>query len=384
MSYIQPCEIYRKGMKPMVYELTDKAVILICCTMLSYILKIDTGFVAAGLMAVIISMCSYVDRLPGHTEQVLVILYAVSIILYPVNVAFVPLIMYDAAVKRMRYGILSIGISYVCIVYCFAKNVWFAGEYEAYNILAAAICAACISSGSIVLGLRTSKLLEAEDRLHKLRDESMENSILYKLRNDELIERQNYEINVATLRERNRIAREIHDNVGHMLTRAILQTGALKVIVRDEDVKKQLEDIGDTLNTAMDNVRTSVHDLHDESVDMKKAVGEIISAFPGLDIELSYDMGINIGNNIKYSFIAIIKEALNNTAKHSNGNKVKINMTEHPGFYRLVISDNGTDIPDNYTGGIGLTGIAERVRQLKGNLNISTDKGFTISISVMK
>ena len=45
---------------------------------------------------------------------------------------------------------------------------------------------------------------------------------------------QDYEIYLATLKERNRIAREIHDNVGHMLTRSILQLGALSVINKDE------------------------------------------------------------------------------------------------------------------------------------------------------
>lgn len=47
---------------------------------------------------------------------------------------------------------------------------------------------------------------------------------------------QDYEIYLATLKERNRIAREIHDNVGHMLTRSILQLGALSVINKDETV----------------------------------------------------------------------------------------------------------------------------------------------------
>ena len=80
---------------------------------------------------------------------------------------------------------------------------------------------------------------------------------------------QDYEIYLATLKERNRIAREIHDNVGHMLTRSILQLGALSVINKDETVGEAINDLSGTLNTAMTSIRSSVHDLHDDSIALK-------------------------------------------------------------------------------------------------------------------
>ena len=69
---------------------------------------------------------------------------------------------------------------------------------------------------------------------------------------------------MATLKERNRIAREIHDNVGHMLSRAILQMGALSTVYEEEPLHGQLLKVNDTLNLAMNNIRESVHDLHDD------------------------------------------------------------------------------------------------------------------------
>ena len=50
----------------------------------------------------------------------------------------------------------------------------------------------------------------------------------------------------------------------------------------------------------------------------------------------------DIPKEIKYSFIAITKEALNNVMRHSNANEVKILAREHPGLYQLIIEDNGT------------------------------------------
>ena len=64
----------------------------------------------------------------------------------------------------------------------------------------------------------------------KLRDDSTEKNLLLEEKNHMLVEKQNYEIYTATLKERNRIAREIHDNVGHLLSRSILITGAAKAV----------------------------------------------------------------------------------------------------------------------------------------------------------
>lgn len=164
---------------------------------------------------------------------------------------------------------------------------------------------------------------------------------------------------------------------------SILQTGAISVVNQDERLKGPIAQLKDTLDTAMNSMRTSVHDLHDESVDMKTAITDITSGITGFDVSLDYDMGSDIPKDVKYSFINITREAVNNAVKHSNGNILRIELREHPAFYRLAISDNGTDIHMN-SDGMGLASIRERVRLLGGILEISTDKGFKILTTVMK
>ena len=78
------------------------------------------------------------------------------------------------------------------------------------------------------------------DKSRRYRDDSTEINLLLKEKNKNLLINQNYEINNATLTERNRIAREIHDNVGHMLSRAIMITGAIKVVNKNENLTTQL------------------------------------------------------------------------------------------------------------------------------------------------
>ena len=60
-----------------------------------------------------------------------------------------------------------------------------------------------------------------------------------------------------------------------MITRSILQVGAIGVINTDEKLKAPIADLKSTLDTAMDSMRKSVHDLYDESVDLRQALAKL-------------------------------------------------------------------------------------------------------------
>ena len=139
-----------------------------------------------------------------------------------------------------------------------------------------------------------------------------------------------------------------------------------------------------------------------------KSLAEEFSFCP---VQLTYDMRYDIPKEIKYSFIAITKEALNNVMRHSNANKVKILTREHPGLYQLIIEDNGTSDeriqPDGdweeyaekesagktenarktentESSGIGIENMKKRVRMLGGTMQIQKENGFRIFITVPK
>lgn len=207
---------------------------------------------------------------------------------------------------------------------------------------------------------------------------------------------QNYEINNATLTERNRIAREIHDNVGHMLSRAIMITGAIKVVNKNENLYNSIDNLEECLSNAMTNIRESVHNLHNNSISLQNTVQKIVDDFKFCNINLTYDMTDQIPNDVKYAFITIIKESLTNIEKHSNATSAKLTLREHPAMYQLIIHDNGSIISEfdssiydteNYLStstGIGLNNIYSRIHMLKGTIKIYTDNGFCIFISVPK
>lgn len=203
-------------------------------------------------------------------------------------------------------------------------------------------------------------------------------------KNKALQEKQNYEIYAATLRERNRIAREIHDNVGHLLSRTILLTGAAKTVNQDKNMESLLEGLDTSLNSAMNSIRSSVHNLHDESETLREITEGIIKDFKNCTME--YDMSEIIPNKIKYCFAAIIKEALSNVIKHSNATAVKIVLREHPALYQLCIEDNGKGYSEKEADskGIGLKNMQERVTSLGGTLQINGKNGFRIFAVIPK
>ena len=206
------------------------------------------------------------------------------------------------------------------------------------------------------------------------RDDSEEHALLLSEKNKALLEKQDYEIYAATLRERNRIAREIHDNVGHVLSRSILMTAACKTINKNEALDPLLGNLEESLNGAMNSIRSSVHDLHDDAVNLEDAIKGLVKDFSFCPVTLTYDMSRQVPREVKYSLISITKEGLSNVMRHSNADSVNILLREHPALYQLCIEDNGTlgsKIPDIQTdadsnkmetvsGGMGLSNIRDQ------------------------
>lgn len=246
---------------------------------------------------------------------------------------------------------------------------------------------------SCMLSRKTMMNENLKTSMKQIRDDIQEKNLQLSDKNRHLIENQDYEVYVATLKERNRIAREIHDNVGHMLTRAILQMGALMTIHKEEPLSSQLDQVKQSLDTAMNNIRESVHDLHDESVDLNQVLGEIIAPLKEkFDCRYECEIPKNVDRKYKYAIIGIVKEATSNIIKYSRNDKVDIILREHPAMYQIIVHDyvanknkTGDKVSNNTSSpGIGLQNIRDRVEALKGNVSITNVDGFKLVITFPK
>lgn len=356
----------------------SRLLIYIVCAMLQLQnFRIDMIMVIGTLFSLILGFLDSVfppdNRLEKRKRIAFILLYCAYCIAatwFPPFLCFLPLLVYNICAYK-----LMINAGFLCFDILLSFFI-VSPQFAIYIIILCLICA--------LFQYEIHRSDGLKNELKALRDNSKEHEMIVEEKNRTLRENQDAKIYMATLKERNRIAREIHDNVGHMLTRSILQVGAIKTINQNEALVSALDDLHGTLNTAMTSIRSSVHDLHDESIDLYSAISEIIAGIDGLDITFDYDMGENIPKDIKYCFISVTKEALNNILKHSNATKMDILVREHPGFYQLQIQDNGTNIKLEPEHGIGLTNIKDRVKSLNGNLKISTDSGFKILISIIK
>lgn len=255
------------------------------------------------------------------------------------------------------------------------------GTREALLLLPGAVFA-------VLFALSARWIEELSKAVLKTRDAAEGETLTLRRENKALADRQDAELYAATLKERNRIAREIHDNVGHLLTRSILMVGALRTVNQDAALAEPLSQIDTALNEAMNEVRKSVHDLHDDSVDLEASAGIIVNAFTFCPVSFDYSCGRDVPADVKYCFLAVLKEALSNVAKHSGATRVRVSMVEHPAMYRLTIEDNGTvrkytdedgAEPDE---GIGLSNMRARVKALNGTIRFSEEDGFRIFISI--
>ena len=320
------------------------------------------------------------DKIAFVLEIIVVILY----FFYPTAITLFPVVMYDIARSRnyiaagLAAGILVSGL--------FSPNFEIGMIF--YIMLSVVV--------SVVMCACTEERLYIKREYRSLRDDTEEQSSKLQKKNAELIRARDTEIYNAQLSERNRIAREIHDNVGHTLSRAILQMGALLAIHKEEPIHSELEGVRTTLDDAMNNIRASVHDLHDDSIDVKASINQMASELQGkYNVHVELDINSDTPRPVKYALIGITKECISNIMKHSRNTDVDIRLNEHPSMYQLIIHDYSlqdsqkkqiNELPDKNNGasdyGMGLESIRTRVESVNGNLTITNDNGYRVFVTV--
>jgi signal transduction histidine kinase len=199
---------------------------------------------------------------------------------------------------------------------------------------------------------------------------------------------------LATMRERNRVAREIHDNLGHYLTVVNVQIAAAKTIMDSDPDKAQ-----DALSKAqiltqegLTAVRQSVSALREsplENQTLSEALNKLISESreTGLVTELIIEGSLTSSDpKIELTLLRAVQEGLTNVRKHARASRVDILLRYAPSQTVLSLKDNGvgTAVSNEVDGSFGLIGIQERVQLLGGQMRIDTglNEGFQFTITL--
>lgn len=327
------------------------------------ILEVMVALIALAISLLIILQWPQKNVVPLIVTVFTLLCFAIK---YPMILFFSPVLLYD--LKDPPYVFLNLIVLFI--------------SFLLQGSLALVIFVATLMALSWYLSSDTSKRVLLLKTQYQTIDEEKYLHEKLKQKNEELVRSQNEYAENAVLTERNRIARDIHDHIGHVLSSAIIQLGALEVLEKDPNIKTGIGTTRKTLTNGMEQIRNSLHNMHESSLDFYELLRKTSRDFTFCPVGISYHLSDPLPKALYHSFAATINEGLTNVIKHSNATSVHITLSESNEAVHLLIQDNGTQ-PSSRTGpGIGLIGIEERAAALGGQVHISSSKGFRIFVSI--
>lgn len=184
----------------------------------------------------------------------------------------------------------------------------------------------------------------------------------------------------AELTERNRIAQDLHDDVGHEITAAVLALQAFEQLWREQDPLAQeiFHQAQQRLNNSAGQLRETVHNMRPNiplGVDRLK---EICDGFTACPIKLMiYGDTLRVPAHSWRILEPCLKEALTNVARHSRATEVEIKLDVNPNIVRLSIYNDGV-ASKLMKDGIGLRNLRLRARAAGGSLSVDAKEGFQL------
>ena len=199
---------------------------------------------------------------------------------------------------------------------------------------------------------------------------------------------------LATSRERNRLARELHDTLAHTLSGISVNLEALKTFVPegDEEVERMIDSSLQAARRGLDGTRRALKDLRTKALEdlglelALKALLDNLSERQDIEVEAQIEPLLHIlPPNVEQAFYRIGQESIENVALHANASKIYFTLGEHDGTLEMILADNGVGFdPESYPkiGHYGLEGIRERAMSIGADLTVEsqTEQGTTITL----
>ena len=194
---------------------------------------------------------------------------------------------------------------------------------------------------------------------------------------------------LATAKERNRLARELHDSVAQTLYGLTLQAEAASRKLnagQTDEVSDYLGEIRDSAQQTLKETRLLIFELRPPVLEQEglavalRARLESVESRSGLKTQINLQELGRLPGGIEASLYGISNEALNNILKHAHANEVAVSLEKKIDNIIMQISDNGIGFdPDSVEqfGGLGLKGMQERAEQVGGNIQVKSGKNGT-------
>lgn len=187
---------------------------------------------------------------------------------------------------------------------------------------------------------------------------------------------------LATIAERERIARDLHDLLGHSLTAVVMRAQLTKelVLADPQRARAEAEEIERNAREALAAVRSTVTGWRRTSIRAELEAARRALAVTGVTLRVDYDDGLILVATAEHELGLALREAVTNVARHAQASSCRIGVDADGERVSLVIADDGIggDAPE----GTGLTGLRERIANLGGAVQRTGSAGTTLTITV--
>ena len=194
-------------------------------------------------------------------------------------------------------------------------------------------------------------------------------------------------------REKARLARELHDGLGGILTPARMDLSWLQErLGNDPQCAQRMSRLSALIDQGIDLKRRIIEELHPSLLDhlglapaLRWYADEACRA-SGLEPQVSVSTGLGrLSPDLEIAIYRLVQESISNVCRHAKATRVEVRIERVEGGLRLVVSDNGVGIDDlerARTQSHGLSGMSQRARALGGTFALHSRKGEGTRVEV--
>jgi signal transduction histidine kinase len=199
---------------------------------------------------------------------------------------------------------------------------------------------------------------------------------------------------VAVLRERNRLARDVHDTIAHAFTGIIMQLEAARLILADDPAMAggRLAIIQERARDGLDELRRSVHALRPLHLEQRPGLSAVVKLVEEFQVSTGVETTLHVTGTpwelpAGYDLCQFrsVQEGLSNALRHGRARRVQVLIAYSPADLTLTVEDDGAGATDPGQGGLGLVGIRERAELLGGSVTagpLPGGRGFRLQVSL--
>ncbi|HXA68626.1 MAG TPA: sensor histidine kinase [Bryobacteraceae bacterium] len=254
-------------------------------------------------------------------------------------------------------------------------------QYDIWETIITALVVGAIIAGASIFRITA---LEKESAEHQKKTEQAEERL--RLLSQQLVSSQE--------QERKSLSRELHDEIGQLLTALRMELGNMERIRAATGV-----DLGPHLDQAKKLAETTLKTTRDIAMGLRPAMLDLLGLGPALEwqarefsrryntpIQLEVDGDLkDLSDRHRTYLYRIVQEGLTNCARHAQAKNIRVRLEDANGQVALTVEDDGIGF-DAHAGvvyGLGLLGLTERVRELSGNIAIESQPGKGTKLAVV-